>query len=132
MLLPLLLPLHIICIALLLHVASVAIVVIAVVVVGHIKCMALCSWAADELPAVGGSNTGQPAKRGPSIHPSSFFFFACARLETCINLTFFLCLPVGVEVQMGPGVSLEINCGFALIYLALFAVVRIQFFVFAS
>lgn len=29
---------------------------------------------------------------------------------------------------MGPGLSLEINCGFALIYLALFAVVRIQFF----
>lgn len=49
-------------------------------------------------------------------------------METCINLTFFLCLPVGVEVQMGPGLSLEINCGFALIYLALFAVVRIQFF----
>lgn len=31
-------------------------------------------------------------------------------------------------MQMGPGLSLEINCGFALIYLALFAVVRIQFF----
>lgn len=55
-----LLPFHIICIALLLHIASVAIVV----VVGHIKCMALCSWAADELPAVGGGNTGQPASMG--------------------------------------------------------------------
>lgn len=53
-----LLPLYIICIALLLHIASVAIVV------GHIKCMALCSWAADELPAVGGGNTGQPAAMG--------------------------------------------------------------------
>lgn len=61
-----LLPLHIICIALLLHIASVAIVVIVVVVVvvGHIKCMALCSWATDELPAVGGGNTGQPAAMG--------------------------------------------------------------------
>lgn len=62
-----LLPLHIICIALLLHIASVAIVAIVVfivVVVGHIKCMALCSWAADELPAVGGGNTGQPAAMG--------------------------------------------------------------------
>lgn len=91
--------------------------------------MALCSWAADELPPTACSgrwNTGQLRGLGyESIHPSILLPLASWHVGMHGNVhqfNFFLSMPRRVEVQMGPGLSLEINCGFALIYLALFAV----------